>query len=244
MTQRILLIEDEPDLRAGLQHNLELEGFTVAASGDGKQGLRMAMADDPELILLDLMLPGLSGLEVLRQLRKAGHATPVIIVSAKGQDRDKVAGLELGADDYITKPFALTELLARIRAVLRRALPRAPSGPSTAASGDSAPVLHFPNLTVDFKRFTVTRDGEEMQLSRYEAEILRMLIQRRGEVVSRQDLLRQVWGYVHLPTTRTVDNHIARLRKKLEHDVDAPIHVVTVHGLGYRFESKQLDEAP
>ncbi len=236
----ILLIEDEPDLRAGLQHNLELEGFHVDVAGDGKVGLRKALQDEPALILLDLMLPGLPGIEVLRQLRKAGHATPVIIVSAKGQDRDKVAGLELGADDYITKPFALTELTARIRAVLRRSQTRA--APVAAASGDGAPVLRFPGLVVDFKRFTVTRDGEEMQLSRYEAEILRMLIQRRGEVVSRQDLLREVWGYVHLPTTRTVDNHIARLRKKLERDVDAPIHVVTVHGLGYRFESKTMED--
>jgi DNA-binding response OmpR family regulator len=237
---RILVIEDEPDLRAGLQHNLELEGFEVDVAGDGKQGLRRALQDNPSLILLDLMLPGLAGIEVLRQLRKAGKATPVIIVSAKGQDRDKVAGLELGADDYITKPFALTEMMARIRAVLRRTQAR--TAPATPA-GEAAPVLHFPGLVVDFKRFTVTRDGQEIQLSRYEAEILRMLIQRRGEVVSRQDLLREVWGYVHLPTTRTVDNHIARLRKKLEQDVDAPRHVVTVHGLGYRFES-QLQGGP
>jgi len=239
---RILLIEDEPDLREGLRHNLELEGFVVDATGDGKHGLRKALQDAPTLILLDLMLPGLSGIEVLRQLRKSGHGTPVIIVSAKGQDRDKVSGLELGADDYITKPFALSELMARVRAVLRRTQARAVTGNNIG--GEAAPVLRFPDLIVDFKRFTVTRDGEEIQLSRYEAEILRMLIARRGEVVSRQDLLREVWGYVHLPTTRTVDNHIARLRKKLERDVDAPVHVVTVHGLGYRFESKPLEGVP
>lgn len=232
--QSILLIEDEPDLRAGLQHNLELEGFEVDATGDGKSGLRKALQGNPHLILLDLMLPGMPGLEVLQQLRSAGHATPVIIVSAKGQDRDKVAGLELGADDYITKPFALNEMMARIRAVLRRTKARLIS-PSKRAD---TPTMQFEDLMVDFKRYTVTRKGEETQLSRYEAEILRVLIDRRGEVVSRQDLLREVWGYVHLPTTRTVDNHIARLRKKVEEDIDAPRHVITVHGLGYRFESQ------
>ena len=232
--QSILLIEDEPDLRAGLQHNLELEGFEVDATGDGKSGLRKALQGNPHLILLDLMLPGMPGLEVLQQLRSAGHATPVIIVSAKGQDRDKVAGLELGADDYITKPFALNEMMARIRAVLRRTKARLIS-PSKRAD---TPTMQVEDLMVDFKRYTVTRKGEETQLSRYEAEILRVLIDRRGEVVSRQDLLREVWGYVHLPTTRTVDNHIARLRKKVEEDIDAPRHVITVHGLGYRFESQ------
>ncbi|MEC7584036.1 MAG: response regulator transcription factor [Planctomycetota bacterium] len=232
--QSILLIEDEPDLRAGLQHNLELEGFEVDATGDGKSGLRKALQGNPHLILLDLMLPGMPGLEVLQQLRAAGHATPVIIVSAKGQDRDKVAGLELGADDYITKPFALNEMMARIRAVLRRTKARL----LTPSKRVDAPTMQFEDLMVDFKRYTVTRKGEETQLSRYEAEILRVLIDRRGEVVSRQDLLREVWGYVHLPTTRTVDNHIARLRKKVEEDIDAPRHVITVHGLGYRFESQ------
>jgi len=230
----ILVIEDEPDLREGLKHNLELEGYLVDTAGDGREGLRKAGGTQPSLILLDLMLPGVPGLEVLRQLRDDGNATPIIIVSAKGQDRDKVAGLELGADDYITKPFGLAELSARIRAVLRRTLVKPPA---------AGAVLRFPDLVVDFRRFTVTRDDIEHQLSRFEAEILRMLIDHRGEVVSRQDLLRKVWGYVHLPTTRTVDNHIARLRKKVERDVDRPLHVVTVHGLGYRFESAPLGAA-
>jgi len=235
----ILVIEDEPDLRAGIQHNLELEGYVVDTAGDGREGLRKAREDKAALILLDLMLPLMSGLEVLQQLRESGRQTPVIIISAKGQDRDKVQGLELGADDYVTKPFGLSELTARIRAVLRRTQTGARAGVGERASGS---VMKFPDLVVDWKRFSITRDGQEVQLSRYEAEILRMLIDHRGEVVSRQDLLRKVWGYVHLPTTRTVDNHIARLRKKLEHDVEKPIHVVTVHGLGYRFESPLLEE--
>lgn len=237
---QILVIEDEPDLRAGLQHNLELEGYKVSVAADGREGLRKAREGQASLVLLDLMLPEMPGLEVLKHLREIGHETPIIIISAKGQDRDKVQGLELGADDYLTKPFGLSELLARIRAVLRRTKSGAKAGArqDTSVGG----VMSFPNLTVDWRRFTVTRDDIEVQLSRYEAEILRMLIEHRGEVVSRQDLLRKVWGYVHLPTTRTVDNHIARLRKKLESDVENPVHVVTVHGLGYRFESKLLEE--
>ncbi len=235
----ILVIEDEPDLRAGLQHNLELEGYKVLTAADGREGLRKAKDGQAALVLLDLMLPGMSGLEVLRHLRETGREIPVIIISAKGQDRDKVQGLELGADDYLTKPFGLSELLARIRAVMRRtqAGAKAGVGERTAVGG----VMRFPDLTVDWKRYTILRDSTETQLSRYEAEILRMLIEHRGEVVSRQDLLRKVWGYVHLPTTRTVDNHIARLRKKLERDVENPVHVVTVHGLGYRFESTLLE---
>jgi DNA-binding response OmpR family regulator len=238
----ILVIEDEPDLRAGLQHNLELEGYRVLAAANGRDGLRKAREGQAALILLDLMLPEMPGLEVLRHLRDTGRETPVIIISARGQDADKVQGLELGADDYLTKPFGLSELLARIRAVLRRTQTGAKAG-----AGERQPVggvMTFSrDLTVDWRRFTIVRDGTETQLSRYEAEILRMLIEHRGEVVSRQDLLRKVWGYVHLPTTRTVDNHIARLRKKLEHDVEKPVHVVTVHGLGYRFESELIEES-
>jgi DNA-binding response OmpR family regulator len=236
---QILVIEDEPDLRAGLQHNLELEGYKVMVAADGREGLRRAREGQASLVLLDLMLPEMPGLEVLKHLRDTGHETPIIIISAKGQDRDKVQGLELGADDYLTKPFGLSELLARIRAVLRRTQTGAKAG--AGKDSDVNGVMRFANLTVDWRRFTVTRDDMEVQLSRYEAEILRMLIEHRGEVVSRQDLLRKVWGYVHLPTTRTVDNHIARLRKKLETDVENPIHVVTVHGLGYRFESTLVE---
>jgi DNA-binding response OmpR family regulator len=223
---RILIVEDERDLREGLRHNLELDGYHVDEAANGTDGLEQAVHGEHSLIILDLMLPGMPGLEVLRALRDTGKATPVIILSAKDRDHDKVAGLELGADDYVTKPFGLAELSARIRAVLRRTAPE---------EGGGREVYDFPGLRIDFKRFTVTRDGEEHQLSRYESEILRLLVTRQGEVVTRADLLTKVWGYVHLPTTRTVDNHVARLRKKVEKHADAPLHVLTVHGIGYKF---------
>jgi DNA-binding response OmpR family regulator len=224
--QRILIIEDERDLREGLRHNLELDGYAVDDAATGTDGLDRALRGEHALIILDLMLPGMPGLEVLRALREAGRTTPVIILSAKDRDHDKVAGLELGADDYVTKPFGLAELNARIRAVLRR----------TGSDDESGrEVYEFPGLRIDFRRFTVSRDGQEHQLSRYEAEILRMLVARQGEVVTRSDLLTKVWGYVHLPTTRTVDNHIARLRKKVEKQAETPLHVLTVHGIGYKF---------
>lgn len=230
----ILVIEDEPNLREGLRHNLELDGYEVDTAATGTEGLSKAMQNGHTLILLDLMLPELDGIEILRQLRGSGSSTPVIIISAKGMDHEKVTGLELGADDYVTKPFGLAELSARIRAVLRRTS----EGASSTAKKD---VFQFPDLIVDFKRFSVTRADTEHQLSRYEAEILRMLIDHQGEVVTRGDLLSKVWGYVHLPTTRTVDNHIARLRKKVEQSPDEPRHVVTVHGIGYRFESVEVE---
>ncbi|MFN9704415.1 MAG: response regulator transcription factor, partial [Planctomycetota bacterium] len=169
----VLVIEDEPDLRAGLQHNLELEGFKVLTAADGREGLRKAKEGQASLVLLDLMLPGMPGLEVLRSLREIGREIPIIIVSAKGQDRDKVQGLELGADDYLTKPFGLSELLARIRAVLRRTQVGAKAGVGDKQSVGG--VMKFPDLVVDWRRFTILRDGTEQQLSRYEAEILRML---------------------------------------------------------------------
>lgn len=231
---KILVIEDEADLREGLRHNLEIDGFHVVAAGTGKEGLELAGTADPDLVLLDLMLPDTDGIDVLRQLREQGNRAAVIILSAKGQDHDKVMGLEYGADDYITKPFGLAELAARIRAVLRRTT-------DTGPRAEERETFDFGLLKVDFKRFSVTHDGTESQLSRYEADILRMLIRKRGEVVTRKDLLTEVWGYVHLPTTRTVDNHIARLRKKVEADVENPKFVVTVHGLGYRFDGELLD---
>jgi DNA-binding response OmpR family regulator len=232
MNTKILVVEDEPDLREGLRHNLELDGFEVSVAADGPSGLRAAQNGEFGLVLLDLMLPGMSGTEVLHELRKSKSDQPVIIVTAKDADRDKIRGLDLGADDYVTKPFVLEELTARIRAVLRRVTRPADKG--------ERELWDFPGLTVDFRRFTATRDGVEHQLSKFEADILKMLIDHRGEVVTRRDLLEKVWGYVHVPATRTVDNHVARLRKKIEEDIDAPRHVITVHGLGYRFDSEPI----
>jgi DNA-binding response OmpR family regulator len=232
MSTKILVVEDEPDLREGLRHNLELDGFEVAVAADGPSGLKAARDGEFELVLLDLMLPGMSGSDVLHELRKSKSELPVIIVTAKDADRDKIRGLDLGADDYVTKPFVLEELTARIRAVLRRV--------SRPAEKGEREFWEFPGLTVDFRRFTAIRDGVEHQLSKFEADILKMLIDHRGEVVTRRDLLEKVWGYVHVPATRTVDNHVARLRKKIEEDIDAPRHVITVHGLGYRFDSEPI----
>jgi DNA-binding response OmpR family regulator len=231
----LLLIEDEPDLCAGLVHNLSLDGYNVETAADGRAGLSRAQTETFSLILLDLMLPQLSGIEVLRRLRADGHNTPVIILSAKGQDQDKVTGLELGADDYVTKPFGVAELTARIRAVLRR------TEPKPATKQGERDVWVFPRLVIDFKRFVVRRDDQEFQLSRFEAEVLKLLLAHRSQVVTRGDLLTKVWGYVHLPTTRTVDNHVARLRKKVEHDVDNPTYVITVHGIGYRFDAEPVE---
>lgn len=233
--QKILVIEDEADLREGLRHNLEIDGFDVTLAATGQEGLQNSENGEHALVLLDLMLPDMDGFEVLRAMRTRGDRAAVIILSARSQDHDKVAGLEYGADDYITKPFGLAELTARIRAVLRR------TESSDAPVDDQRETFDFGTLKVDFRRFTVNNGERESQLSRYEADILRMLISRRGEVVTRRDLLTEVWGYVHLPTTRTVDNHIARLRKKVEVDVENPIHVVTVHGLGYRFDGEPTE---
>ncbi|MBK8976397.1 MAG: response regulator transcription factor [Planctomycetes bacterium] len=230
----ILLIEDERDMREGLALNLRAEGFEVDTAADGEQGLEKLRDSTPDLLVLDLMLPKVDGHEVLARIREEHLRVPVIVLSARGGSTDKVACLEAGADDYVTKPFGLDELTARIRAVLRRV--------AASDAHEAGAVHHFPDLVVDFRRFTVARGGQEYQLSRFESEILRMLVDRRGTVVTRKDLLTEVWGYTHLPNTRTVDNHIARLRKKIEANPDRPQHVVTVHGIGYRFESEPLEE--
>ena len=210
-------------------YNLEAEGYEVVVAPDGDKGLRHARSGHFDLLLVDVMLPEKSGFEIVKRLRADGNGTPVIFLTARGAEADKITGFKLGADDYVTKPFGLAELMARIRAVLRRTSPDEVNGEQ---------VHEFPGLIVDFKRFTVVRNATEYQLSRYEAEILKMLIKHQGEVVTRNDLLRTVWGYVHLPTTRTVDNHIARLRKKVEDTPDQPTRVITVHGIGYRFEPR------
>jgi DNA-binding response OmpR family regulator len=225
---KILVIEDEPDMREGLRYNLEFEGHEVVLTGDGYAGLEAARGAKADLILLDLMLPGLGGLEVVKRLRQDGVRTPVVILTARGQENDKVQGLEMGADDYVTKPFSVRELLARIDAVLRRANGR----PETEVPKHFA----FGDVVIDFERRTVTRGGKALALSYKEFEIMRFFVRRQGQIVSRDELLDQVWGYPEnaIPNTRTVDTHIAKLRKKLEGDGRGHF-IRTVHKIGYRF---------
>lgn len=222
---KILVVEDEPDLLMGLKENLEYEGYKVAIAADGLAALSAVQRDTPDLIVLDLMLPKLDGYEVCRRLRNRQVDVPIIILTAKSQEVDKVLGLELGADDYITKPFSLRELTARIKAVLRRREPR----PEKIQS------YRIGSVEVDFTKSTARRGRETTELTHYELEILRLLILNKEQPVSRDRLLNEVWGYQSLPATRTVDNHIVRLRQKLEDDPRDPKHIITVHGMGYKY---------
>ncbi len=223
---KILVIEDEPEMARGLADNLVFEGYEVQIETNGEAGLQYALAHPVDLILLDLMLPKLSGYEVCKALRAKGNMTPIIMLTAKGQEIDKVLGLELGADDYVTKPFSLRELLARIHAQLRRHKPEA---------NQITDAFTFGEVMLDFKHYRATKAGEEIELTAKEFEILRFLIAHRGATVKRTDLLDKVWGLEDYPTTRTVDNHILKLRKKIENDPANPEFIITVHGIGYKF---------
>jgi DNA-binding response OmpR family regulator len=222
-SQRILIIEDEPDMALGLRDNFEYEGYAVSVARDGEDGLNQALAAPPDLIILDVMLPRMNGLDVCRQLRERNVEAPIIMLTARGQEMDKVIGLETGADDYVTKPFALRELLARIRARLRRQARR------------SIETYRLGNIDLDFKRYQASKDGYPLDLSPREYEILKYLIERRGETVTREQLLDDVWGYDNYPLTRTIDNHIAKLRHKIEPTPAEPRYIITVHRVGYRF---------
>lgn len=222
----ILVVEDEEAIAAPLQENLEFEGYRVLAADDGPQGLELALTGKPDLILLDVMLPGLNGYELCRRLRQRGIATPVIFLTARGEEADKVRGLDLGGDDYLTKPVGILELLARIKAVLRRAQPQ------TAAS-EPEPLV-FGRVQVDFARREASVAGAPVHLSPKEFGILQLLAERDGRAVSRTELLQSVWGYDVFPTTRTIDTHVLELRAKLEEDPAHPRHLLTVHGIGYR----------
>ena len=222
---KILIVEDEPDMVMGIKDNLEIEGYQVLTALDGEKALEVAQSQCPDLILLDIMLPKLNGFEVCKQLRQKGMDTPIIMLTAKSQEVDKVLGLELGADDYITKPFSIRELLARVKAVLRR--PRQPP--------EKIDTYQFGSVEVDFRKSIALKQGEPIDLSHYEAEILRLLIANKGEPISRNRILDEVWGYELYPTTRTIDNHVVKLRQKVEDDPHNPTHIVTVHGMGYKF---------
>jgi DNA-binding response OmpR family regulator len=222
---RILLVEDDADLARGLSFNLRHEGYEVLLAGTVKDGRREALRGKPDLVLLDLALPDGDGMEVLSALRSAGDRTPVICLTARGQETDKVMGLGSGADDYVTKPFGLAELFARIAAVLRRAGPAA------------AEVLRLGEAEVDLAARRVLRDGRAEDLTPVETDLLRYLLARRGQAVERDQILRDLWGVSSRHDTRTLDNHVARLRKKLEADPAKPRVLVTVHGTGYRLEA-------
>jgi two-component system alkaline phosphatase synthesis response regulator PhoP len=223
---RILLIEDEPGLIVTLTDRLKSEGFEVVSAADGKAGFEAACEASFDLIILDVMLPKKNGYDVARDLRQRGITTPILMLTAKGETIDKVLGLKLGADDYLTKPFEVIELLARVEALLRR------SPLNTEPTTDGA--FRFGDIGVDFKRAEVTRKDAPVELSAMEFKLLQFLIENRGAVHSRDDLLDAVWGYDAMPTTRTVDVHVAWLRQKLEENPKHPRYIQTVHGMGYK----------
>jgi DNA-binding response OmpR family regulator len=225
MTSRILVIEDNADLAFGLRNNLEIEGYAVEVAADGAQGLGRARQTRPDLVILDLMLPGLDGFRVLSALRAAGSTIPILILTARGEEADKVKGLRLGADDYVTKPFGLMELLARVEALLRR------TGATPAET-----VVRFGDVEVRPEPRTVTKRGRPVELAPKEFDLLMALWRRRGAVVSRPELLRGVWSYSEEAVTRTVDTHIGELRRKLEDEPSAPRHILTARKAGYRLE--------
>ncbi len=226
MSKRILLVEDEPGLVLTLTDRLVKEGFVVESARDGETGLQRATNESFDLILLDVMLPRKNGLDICRDLRQLGVQTPVIMLTARGQIVDKVVGLKLGADDYVTKPFEMIELLARVEALLRRT----PSAPAIQSE-----VYQFGAVRVDFRRAEVYSDDKVIELSAREFQLLRYFIDKRGNTISRDELLNEVWGYNAMPTTRTVDVHIAWLRQKLEPNPRHPQFILTIHGLGYKF---------
>ncbi len=229
---RVLLIEDEESIRLPLVDLLEDEGFQVLAAEDGERGLELAPREDPDLILLDLMLPRLDGFGVLRALRRDRLEAPVIVLTARGEEWDRIQGFEHGADDYVVKPFNERELLLRVRALLRRSAGRAPG------VSDLPERARFGAATVDFAGYNLERDGERLPLVRLELELLRYFLAHEGEVLSRERLLDEVWGAEAYPTTRTVDTHVLKLRKKVEPDPERPRYLLTVRGVGYKYQAQ------
>ena len=223
--KRILLVEDEPGIVLTLTDRLAREGYAVDSAADGESGLERASKEPFDLLLLDLMLPRMSGFDVCRELRKRGIETPVIMLTARGQVVDKVVGLKLGADDYVTKPFEMAELLARVEAHLRRV----PATPHPAEG------YVFGDIRVDFRRAEATKDGQPLDLSAREFQLLRYFLEHRGATLTREELLNEVWGYNSMPSTRTVDVHVAWLRQKIEPHPRHPQFILTVHGMGYKF---------
>jgi DNA-binding response OmpR family regulator len=224
--KRILVVEDDLAILRGLKDNLEFESYEVLTASDGETGYSLVKEKKPDLVILDLMLPRMNGYDLCRKVRGEGITAPILMLTARGEEKDRVTGLDLGADDYVTKPFSVPELLARVRALIRRV--------EQSKRGDLPGELHFDDVAIDFKCFEARRAGEVLEMSRKEFGVLRLLAARPGEVVRRDELLDEVWGYDQFPTTRTVDNHIALLRGKLERDPAHPRRILTVYGVGYR----------
>jgi DNA-binding response OmpR family regulator len=225
MKPKILVVEDEPHMSRGLRDNLEFDGYEVKTSENGVLGLNLILNETFDLILLDVMMPEMSGLDVCKRARAAGVDTPIIFLTAKGEEIDKVVGLELGSDDYITKPFSVRELLARVKAILRR---RAPSSEKTRDQ------VRIGKLSINLAAFTAEDSTGEVKMSHKEFAIIKYLLENKNKIISRHDLLENVWGYEETPTTRTVDNFIVKLRHKIEEDPNAPRVILTVHGTGYK----------
>ncbi|MBL9028798.1 MAG: response regulator transcription factor [Myxococcales bacterium] len=224
--RKILIIEDEPHIVLGLTDALEFEGFAVVSAGKGKDGVNLARLERPDAVLLDLMLPDTNGFKVCEELRRWDPFVPIVMLTARSQEADKIRGLDAGADDYVTKPFSVGELTARMRALLRRAArPAGNSAPETFAIGDAE---------INLTAHTVARDGQTHQISFYEVELLRLLYERVGQPVSRDEILHKIWGLEAGPSNRTVDNFIVKLRKKIEKAPDKPERILTVYGYGYK----------
>ena len=235
MQHKILIVEDEEIIRLGLQDNFELENYIVETAADGDEAIAKADSFLPHLVILDLMIPKKSGFEVCRIIRKKHPECFIIMLTAKTEETSKVAGLEMGADDYVTKPFSILELLARVKAFLRRTEVAAPQE-SAPQSTDS---IDFADIHLDFKKYEATKGGEPLEMSAREFQILKYFWMHRGEVVLREDLLTDIWGYTpdNMPSTRTIDNHIVNLRKKLEDDQTNPKIIVSIRGAGYKFDA-------
>lgn len=223
--RKVLIVEDDQAMAVALRDGFTYEGYSVHVARDGAAGLRMAEERSHDLVILDVMLPRMSGLDVCRQLRSSGNETPIIMLTARGQEIDKVLGLKTGADDYVTKPFSFLELMARVEAVLRR----------TSRPSEQVEHVSFGDVEVNFKTFEATKGGRALELSPREFKMIKYFAEHRGEVVTREQLLDHVWGYEGLPLTRTVDMHIAKLRQKIEDTPSDPRHVITVHRVGYKF---------
>jgi len=222
---KILIVEDEPAMVQGLRDNFEYEGYEVISAGDGAAGLELALNENPDLLVLDVMMPKMSGLDVCKQLKAKKPTIPIIMLTARGQEIDKVVGLELGADDYVTKPFSIRELMARVKAVLRRVSTQSPA----------SEVYRFSDVEVNVRSNEVSRSGQPVELSSKEFALLAYFVAHPAETLSRDRLLDAVWGYENYPSTRTVDAHIVHLRQKLEPNPEEPRFILTVHGTGYKF---------